>query len=203
MPAASRLWRCLAAVGLIVAASAAPVSAASKLLHTTDYRSHPVSGTTAAAVLHSMNANPIIDPDDGPAYANLTHDHDVVIRTAMTGGTCRVTDLTFRWHFVLTLPEAADYGRMGPAMQKTWSDFRASLKKHEEGHRTIFLGCGKAFVAAAAKLTAPGGCGGLERTVRRYLDKQYAACMAKQREYETLDRPRVMASPFIRAALAR
>ena len=24
-----------------------------------------------------MNAHPIIDPDDGPAYANLTHDHDL------------------------------------------------------------------------------------------------------------------------------
>lgn len=203
MPAASCLWRCLAAFGLIAIGGGAPAFAGSKLLHTTDYRSHPVSGTTAAATLQSMNANPIIDPDDGPAYANLTHDHDVGIRTAMAGGTCRVADLTFRWRFVLTLPEAADYGRMGPAMQKAWTDFRASLKKHEEGHRTIFLGCGKTFVAAAAKLTKPGNCGGLEQTVRRYLDKQYAACMAKQREYEKLDRPRVMASPFIRAALGR
>ncbi len=188
---------CLAAlVGLTL-----PGWAGSKVVHTTEYRKHPVSGTTPATVLRYMNAHPIIDPDDGPAYANLTHDHSVTIETGTVGGTCRVTDLTFRWRFVLTLPQAADYGRMSPAMQKTWSSFLAGLKKHEEAHRTIFLGCGKSFTVAAAKLTGPAGCAGLEKKVRQYLDKQYAACMAKQREYEKTDRPRVMSSPFMRAAM--
>jgi predicted secreted Zn-dependent protease len=149
-----------------------------------------------------MTANPIIDPDDGPAYANLTHDHTVALATAMSGGTCRVTDLTFRWKFVLTLPQAADYDRMNGPTKKMWTDFKASLKKHEEGHRTIFLKCGASFVPAAAKLTA-GTCAALERDVRKYLDRQYAACMGKQSDYEKIDRPRVMSSPFIRAALGR
>ena len=57
-------------------------SASAELVHTTEYRTHPVHGTTPRAVWQYMNAHPIIDPDDGPAYANLTHDHDVAMKTA-------------------------------------------------------------------------------------------------------------------------
>ena len=159
----ARPTRAAFAALMALAALAAPALAGAKLTHTTEYRNHSVSGTTPAAILRYMNAHPIIDPDDGPAYANLTHDHSVTIRTATVGGTCRVTDLTFNWRFVLTLPRAADYGRMSGAMQKTWSSFLASLKKHEEGHRTIFLSCGSTFTVAAAKLTGPAGCAGLDR----------------------------------------
>ena len=192
----------LAGAVVLAAVSTLPASAGGKVVHTTEYRNHAVSGTTPAAVIRSMTTNPIIDPDDGPAYANLTHDHSATIKTAMSGGRCTVADLTFRWKFVLTLPQASDFERMSPAVKGMWTDFRASMKRHEEGHRTLFLKCGAAFVPAAAKLTAPS-CGALEASVRRYLDKQYAACMAKQRDYEKGDRPRVMSAAFLRAALGR
>lgn len=179
-----------------------PALATAELRYTTTYRSHAVSGTTPPAVWRYMNAHPIIDPDDGPAYANLTHDHRLTVRTEATGGACRVTDVDFRWSFVLTVPRASDYGAMSVATRGLWDGFVASLKRHEEGHRTIFVGCGRAFTAAAMKM-AGSGCAALERQVRAFIDRRYAACMAAQREYENRDRPRVMGAPFLRAAIGR
>jgi predicted secreted Zn-dependent protease len=147
-----------------------------------------------------MNAHPIIDPDDGPAYANLTHDHELSVTTASQGGVCRVGALTFRWRFVLTLPEAVDQGAMSPQTRSMWTAFVAGLKRHEEGHRAIFLRCGAKFVPAAERLTGPGNCAGLERKVRRSIDQAYQACMAEQREFEKRDRPRILGLAFIQAA---
>ena len=66
-----------------------------------------------------MNAHPIIDPDDGPAYANLTHDHKFY-RCARRWRRLQVGELTFRWQFVLTLPKAVDF-RHGLANPAMWS----------------------------------------------------------------------------------
>lgn len=184
-----------------VAGTAMPAWAG--LVHTTQYREHRVRGTTPPEVWRYMNAHPIIDPDDGPAYANLTHDHDLKFKVATSGGACRVTSLTFRWRFVLTLPKAADYARMSPATKRSWNGFVANLKRHEEKHRSIFLACGAKFVPAAEKLTGPAGCFGMQRKVRRYVDQRYAACMQEQRAFERRDRSRVLASPFIRAATGK
>lgn len=180
-----------------------PAAAEAELQHTTAYRTHPVSGTTLGAIFRSMNARPIMDPDDGPAYANLTHAHTLSVKTAVAGGTCRVTDLKFRWNFVLTVPRPTQYGQLSNGERQVWDSFAASLKRHEEGHRTIFLKCGRSFTAAAEKMTAPGSCAGLETKVRRFIDRRYADCMAEQREYEKRDRPRVMSSPFFGAALGK
>jgi predicted secreted Zn-dependent protease len=191
----------VAVVAALSIALSAPGLAEGKLAHTTDYRSHPVQGATLFQIWRYMNAHPIIDPDDGPAYANLTHDHTLSIKTKVAGGACKVSDLNFQWSFVLTLPKAADYGQMSAGDRATWDSLVANFKRHEEGHRKIFLDCGKDFVPAATKLTGPN-CAALEKKVRQFIDKRYAACMAKQREYEKIDRPKVMASPFFKAAMA-
>ncbi len=146
-----------------------------------------------------MNAHPIIDPDDGPAYANLTHDHDVAMKTAAEGGICRVSDLTFRWRFVLTLPRAVDQAAMDSATRSMWNGFVAGLKRHEETHRAIFLRCAAKFVPAAKRLTAVG-CAALQRKVSRSIDQAYQACMKEQRAFETRDRPRILGLAFVKAA---
>jgi predicted secreted Zn-dependent protease len=130
-----------------------------------------------------MAARPIID-EDGPALANITHDHKLAVKTANSGKGCRVDSLDFTWRFIITLPTAVDEARMSAATRTMWREFSSYLKRHEEQHRTIFLACGKDFLAKAAKITAGGTCGGLERKVRKFVDKQYEACMARQRRFD-------------------
>src|SRR6185295_18223369 len=105
-----------------------------------------------------MIAHPIIDPDDGPAYANITHDHALTFKTVTVGGTCQVTNLVFSWNFIITLPKAADYAGMN---------------------------------GAAEKMTGPAGCAGLDRKVRAFVDRQYAICMTRQRDFDRSQRATV------------
>jgi predicted secreted Zn-dependent protease len=183
-----------AVVGLVavlfalVVLGAAPASA--ELRYRTTYRENPIRGTTAEELWRYMESHPIID-EDGPALANITHDHKLSVKTERTAGVCRVSSVDFTWHFVITLPKAVDKARMSHAMRAMWHEFTAYLKRHEEHHRTIFIGCGKDFLAEAAKLTARGPCFGLKGKVRSYVDKQYKVCMAKQRAFDRRERQSV------------
>lgn len=188
---------------LFLALCFGPAPAWAGLVYSTQYRDHAVRGTTPPEIWRYMNAHPIMDPDDGPAYANLTHDHDLSLQVATRNGACRVTDLTFRWRFVLTLPKATDYGRMSAGNKSLWTNFVAGLKRHEETHRSIFIGCGESFVPEAMRLTGPSGCVGMQRKVRRFIDQRYASCMAKQKAFEKQDRSRVLGLGFIRAATGK
>lgn len=191
--------------GLLVGLAAAmvPVRADADLVHSTQYRDHRVRGVTPAEIWRYMNTHPIIDPDDGPAYANLTHDHDLKLSVATQAGVCRVTGLTFTWRFVLTLPKPVDTGSMTARTRSLWTSFAAALKRHEETHRQIFLKCGARFVPAAENLTGAAGCFGMKRKVQRFVDRRYAACMDEQRAFEKRDRSRILSQPFIRAATGR
>jgi predicted secreted Zn-dependent protease len=162
----------------------------SELNHTTSYRRNPVHGTTPEQLWGYMAGHPIID-EDGPALANITHDHTLSVQTARAAGVCRVARVDFTWHFVITVPTAVDEARMSPATRAMWREFTAYLRRHEEHHRAIFIGCGRDFLAKAAKLTAPGPCVGLKGRVKRYIDEQYQVCMAEQRAYDRDERQTV------------
>jgi predicted secreted Zn-dependent protease len=175
------------------AAEAAGLSSA------TTYTDHPVHGTTAYGLCRDMAVHPIVDPDDGNALANLTHDHMLAVSTApTTSGQCRVSSLSFHWQFVITLPKAVDEPKLDSKTRSVWQSFRAHLKWHEEHHRAIFLECGKTFVRDAAKLTGP--CASLEHTVRASIDKAYAACMVRQRNFDAADHDTVRSTPFMELA---
>jgi len=174
--------------GLAVMWIVAPAFAA--LQYTTTYRQNPIRGTTPAELWRNMASHPIID-EDGPALANITHDHKLSVKSERSGTSCRVKTVNFTWRFVITLPKAVDEGRMDRKTRAMWSEFTVFLKRHEEQHRTIFLRCGRDFLAKAATLTVAGNCSGLERKVSRFVDKQYAACMVKQRAFDRRDRKSV------------
>lgn len=184
----------------LVAGLAAPATA--ELRYTTVYKDHVVHGTTPAELYQDMIAHPIMDPDDGPAFANITHDHALAVKTATVAGACKVTELSFSWSFVITLPKAADTMRMSPATGSLWRGFVAKCRWHEERRIAIFLDCGKAFVDKAEAMTGPAGCLGLDSAVRRYVDAQYAACMKKQRAFGEADAPLIANLGLLKAGRA-
>ena len=175
--------RRLAAVlcALSLAFGAWPASA--ELRYTTVYREKLVEGTTPEQLWRYMTEHPIID-EDGPALANITHDHKLSVKTERSDGVCRVSNLDFTWNFVITLPKAVDEVRMTPAVRAMWREFTHYLKGHENAHRTIFIGCGRDFVPEAEKLTTRGPCFVLKHRVKQLVDKRYKACMAKQRAFD-------------------
>jgi predicted secreted Zn-dependent protease len=182
---------------VVLSSLACPARA--ELKYATTYRDYLVHGTTPQMVWQYMAAHPIMDPDDGPALANITHDHKLAVSTATIGGTCKVTSLAFSWDFVITLPKAVDEKKMTPATDSLWREFVAKCRWHEEHRQEIFLGCGKTFTAAAEAMTGPAGCLDLDRRVRSYIDQQYTACMKTQRDFGRQDAPRISSLRLIRA----
>jgi predicted secreted Zn-dependent protease len=161
-----------------------------ELRYTTTYRQNPIRGITPAELWSGMAAHPILD-EDGPALANITHAHTLTVKTEHSGESCHVKKVDFTWRFVITLPRAVDESRMDRKTRTMWGEFTAFLKSHEEHHRTIFLQCGKNFLAKAATLANGRNCSGLERKVSRFVDAQYAVCMSKQRAFDRRDRKSV------------
>jgi len=192
-------WRI---VLLPVLATMLASQAAAELRYTTVYKDHVVHGSTPGELYQDMIAHPIMDPDDGPAFANITHDHTLTVKTAADGSACRVTDLAFTWSFVITLPKAADEKRMTPATGALWQAFVAKCRWHEEHRVAIFLDCGKAFLAKAAAMSGPASCAGLDSAVRRYVDAQYALCMKRQRAFGEQDAPLIAKLGLLTAARA-
>jgi predicted secreted Zn-dependent protease len=176
-----------------------PASAAGTLRSTLTEQSNVVAGATAAAIYRDMLRHPIIDPDSGKALANLTHEHKLDITTAVSGDQCRVTRLDFTWHFVMTLPRARDEAALPSKTRQLWRSFVARLRSHELHHRDLFLDCGHTFVPAAAALTAPQ-CSQLDRSIRRYIDTQYDACMDQQFAYDRADTRKIQNHAFIQLA---
>ncbi len=194
------LTRTVALSLALVAGLASPAQA--ELRYTTVYKDHVVHGATPGELYQDMVAHPIMDPDDGPAFANITHDHALTVKTATVGGACKVTDLAFSWSFVITLPKAAEEKRMSPATGALWREFVAKCRWHEEHRISIFLDCGKSFLDKAAAMTGPAGCVGLESSVRRYVDEQYALCMKKQRAFGEQDGPLIANLGLLKAGRA-
>ena len=74
-------WRRWTIVFLPVLMTALSGPAAAELRYTTVYKDHVVHGSTPAELYQDMIAHPIMDPDDGPALANITHDHTLAVKT--------------------------------------------------------------------------------------------------------------------------
>jgi len=104
-----RSWRPIVGLAAVLAAClAGPASA--ELKYTTTYKDHLVQGTTPVAVWQYMIHNPINDPDDGPALANITHAHKLTFTTAMDQGRLQ----GYQARFQLELRDyAAEGGRPG------------------------------------------------------------------------------------------
>lgn len=193
----SGLFAIVLSLAVTLAALSGPASA--ELRYTTVYKEHLVHGSTPGAIWSYMTSHPIMDPDDGPALANITHDHTLAFTTAEAGGACAVSRLTFTWNFVITLPKAADRAKMSPATAAMWQELLAKMRWHETHRQVIFLGCAKVFLPAAEKMTA-ATCASLKAKVPDYVNRQYAACMRKQRQFGLADVPSVARLQLIRAA---
>lgn len=188
-----------AAILTLILLSCVPAHAAGTLRHDLTEAVNLVAGTTATALYRDLLRHPIIDPDSGRAFANLTHDHALELSTKQSAGQCRVEKLEFTWHFVMTLPKVRDESALPASTRPLWRSFVTRLRTHELHHRDLFVACGEAFVPSAAAMTAPQ-CSTLERNIRRTMETQYDACMARQRAYDRADTPDILAHPFLRLA---
>jgi len=164
------------AVSLLISASAI-----AGVTSSTDQRNHTVEGTSARALVRSLNAN-AFEGDHGRAYASIHPDYQLSMTTREASGICRPARVDVHVAFDLTLP-VANTGGLSRSTRAAWNNFASFARAHENHHKASYLGCAAAFVAQARRQSAPS-CFELEDDVRRMLYDMKRSCEIRQRPFD-------------------
>jgi predicted secreted Zn-dependent protease len=190
-------WRFAAAI-VAVFALLAPALAGVKV--TTTQNVHSVAGTTAKALVMSMQSNPIRG-DHGGAFANIRPRYNLAITTKQQqkGGICRAKTVDVKIHFTLTLPEARNIKGMSKKVRTAWNSFVGFARAHENHHKQSYIGCAERFVAQALKQSAES-CGALEMNIRRMFDDSKRKCEQRQSAFDRQQKGVLLRQSLIRMA---
>ncbi|MCP4383573.1 MAG: DUF922 domain-containing protein [Hyphomicrobiales bacterium] len=164
----------------------------------TQIRSYYVSGSTSKSLVNYMRRHPFRG-DTGDAVANIRPTYRLSAPTRMSGGTCRASKVTLSIRFVMTLPKARSESSMASSTRNAWRSFVSFTRRHEEGHKRIYVQCGNAFVAKAQRMTSKN-CGSLSVSIRRLLETEKRACERKHRAYDRRDYNRIYRLSLFRMA---
>ncbi|MBI4922069.1 MAG: DUF922 domain-containing protein [Devosia nanyangense] len=142
---------------------------------------HVVTGSTAAQLVRSMNASPVRG-DHGNAYASIHPNYTLSVETRERGGICRAS-VDVAIHFRLTLPKAANTGRMGRSTRSAWNGFVNFARNHEAHHRVSYTECARSFVVRAERM-GDRQCFALSSDIRQMFAKMKRDCEAKQLAFD-------------------
>jgi predicted secreted Zn-dependent protease len=188
---------------IIVATSAALIailgpSASAQPLTTTKYQYYTVSGSSAFEVYKTMlRRGPNVN--GAKAYA-ATSAQSSQAGFLVQGKTCRIRDYKFSIDFVIKLPRMSNEKKLPQSVRTRWQQFSAFLKKHEETHRAIWIGCAKDFETRIASLKS-GDCDNLDTQAARLWDKIRTACDRKHEAFDAAEQRRLVKHPFVKLVL--
>jgi predicted secreted Zn-dependent protease len=156
------------------------LGAAAEVRTSTRTQYYPVGGTSARTLVGYMRSNPYRG-SNGDAVANIRPSYSLNVASRQSGGTCRPTKVTLNINFTVTVPRARS--ALDGATRTAWNGFVSFAKRHEEGHRRIYIQCGNAFVAKAERLSA-SNCATLQAATRRLLEVEKGVCEGRQRAFD-------------------
>jgi len=189
--------RAVAATVAAIVLSANSLAAFAGVTSTTSQRYYNVSGTSQATLARTIRSNPFRG-DSGGAVANIRPKYALDVATKKAGNTCRVTNVNLSIRFVLTLPRANE-SAMSASTRTVWRSFVSFARRHEEGHRAIYLQCARNFAAKAQRLSA-SNCAGLKAKAQRLLDAEDRACDRRHAAFDRSEGRRLRSQPLFRTA---
>ncbi len=166
----------------------------------TKYTYYTISGTTAVDVFQSLSRRKPTLKGDGAYSTTTTAYSSQPGRPVTTGGQCRIEDFLFDADFVIKLPKLKTESALKGAAAGNWRKFSSFLKRHEEQHRSIWLGCGETLQRQVTSLRNRD-CGEVEREARRLRDNMKKSCQKQHAALDFRDQKALMGHPFIRHAL--
>ena len=128
-----------------------------------------------------MNSNPVRG-DHGRAYASIHPNYTLSVKTRDKGGVCRA-DVSIKLRFDLTLPKAANPGKMSSRTRSAWNSFVSYARSHEAWHQSSYTSCARSFVGKAERMSAKQ-CLTLQSDIRTAFNKVKRDCEARQLEYD-------------------
>ena len=174
----------LSALGLDVA-EAAPA-------FTTKYVYYKVSGDTAAGVYVSMlKRGPHVKGEK--AYAATSAESSQRGKLELTKS-CRIVDYQYRIDFT-------DEAGLSTSARDRWQQFSSFLRKHEETHRTIWMGCANEIETKVRALRGRT-CEEVDRKAQAIRDQVQNACNRKHAAFDTAEQKKLAKHPFVKMVLA-
>ncbi len=132
------------------------------------------------------------------AYATLSADPKFDGRL-VGGKSCRLEHFRVNASFVMTLPKLAPGVHLSPATAARWRRFAAFVRRHEDRHRAIWLGCLARGEARALKLRV-SDCSRLDAAVENIFKQEWARCETLHDAWDAEQQVELKRQPLIIAA---
>jgi predicted secreted Zn-dependent protease len=166
---------------------------------TTKYVYYKVSGDSAAGVYVSMlKRGPHVR--GARAYAATMMESSQRGKLEQTNS-CRISDYQISADFTIRLPKLTNEASLSPSARARWQQFSSFLRKHEETHRSIWMGCAR---EAEAKVRALRGrtCNEVDRKAQAIREQVQNACNQKHLAFDAAEQKRLAKHPFVKMVLA-
>lgn len=165
---------------------------------TTRYVFYDVTGDTATGVYISMlKRGPQVN--GASAYAATSARPSERGKLELTGS-CRFVDYQYRTDFTIHLPKLTDETVLSAMTLERWHKFSRLLVKHEETHRSIWMGCAKEIETRMRALRSHT-CAELDEKAQDIRDQVQNACLAKHAAFDAAEQKRLARHPFVRMVL--
>ena len=193
------IFRRLPMLGLGLCLAGATTAAAVPS-QTTKYVYYPISGETAAEIYTGMlRYGPHVGGAKAYAATTASSSQDGTLRQ---GKSCLIQDYRLKINFVIKLPKISKEAVLPQPDRSRWREFTQFLKKHEETHRSIWLGCAGELEAQVKAIKAKS-CEDADRKATRLWDKMRKACTGKHDAFDAAEQKRLLKQPFVRLVLTR
>lgn len=166
---------------------------------TTKYVYYKISGDNAAGVYVSMlKRGPHVKGEK--AYAATSAELSQRGKLELTKS-CRIVDYQYRIDFTIRLPKLADETSLPANTRDRWQQFSTFLRKHEETHRSIWMGCANEI---EAKVRAVRGrtCDEVDRKAQAIRDQVQNTCNRKHAAFDAAEQTKLAKHPFVKMVLA-
>ncbi len=163
----------------------------------TSIKYYTVQGTTAQSLDQQMIAR---GPWHGRsrAYANIVARPDYS-GDLVQGQTCRLENFKVTAEFTMTLPKLANGVRLSKDLATRWNSFQDFVRRHEEGHRAIWIDTMRKAQSRITALRAPT-CSQLQAQIDEVFQEEWRAGERRQDAYDRADQQKLVRHPLIQAA---
>jgi predicted secreted Zn-dependent protease len=189
-----------AVLAAAVLASSIGGAALAKPVHATKYTYYAVGGDTAQDIYKSMlRKGPRVNGAKAYASTSATTTQDGKL---LQGQSCSIDGYRLNLQFTIKLPKIKNESVLQASDRGRWRQFSVFLKRHEETHRSIWLGCA-ADLERQVKSIRAKTCGEADKKAQRLWDKMRAACSKKHVAFDTAEQKKLMQHPFVRLVYKR
>ena len=169
-------------------------------LSTTKYTYYAISGNTAGEIYNAMlRRGPHVNGAKAYAATSATSWQNGKLIQAKS---CVIENYRLKIDFVIRLPQIKNEMALTGTDRSRWRQFAQFLKRHEETHRSIWLGCAQELENQVRAIHA-ADCSTVETRATKLWDKMRKACTRKHDAFDAAEQARLMQHPFVKLVLRK